>query len=306
MMGEQDPKKKKEKIIMYVSAALVLSGLTVTGMRLRNVGIRENDFQLDIPDLSAQTEKELPKAEQYAKWDSKGGLQGAELDYMPEDMGISDKEENTTIVSTGKVKVGTDVGNKAQKKAENVGKKQIVELSPNLENGILDGEAQLTAPTALEDAQLQDGAVNEVILWANLLPEEQLFCAPVTGEILIPYSMEHVVYFPTLDQYKLNSAAVYGAYLGEEVKACAKAQISDIYADSKLGNVIVMNLGGGVEVKYGQLQDVQVNIGQVVEKGETIGTVAEPSRYFSLEGTNVYFAVTRDGIPVDPQGFMGQ
>ena len=64
--------------------------------------------------------------------------------------------------------------------------------------------------------------------------------------------------------------------------------------------VVKASLGNGYEVMYGQLKDINVSVGQVVDAGCTIGTVAEPSRYYSKEGTNLYFAITKDGKPVDP------
>ncbi len=38
--------------------------------------------------------------------------------------------------------------------------------------------------------------------------------------------------------------------------------------------------------------------------GNTIGFVSEPTKYYSLEGSNVYFALEKDGEPVDPVEFF--
>ena len=40
--------------------------------------------------------------------------------------------------------------------------------------------------------------------------------------------------------------------------------------------------------------------GDVLESGAVIGYVSEPTKYYSTEGSNVYFAMTKDGEPVDP------
>ena len=34
--------------------------------------------------------------------------------------------------------------------------------------------------------------------------------------------------------------------------------------------------------------------------GDVIAEVAAPTKYFSVEGTNVYFKLTKDGEPVNP------
>ena len=52
---------------------------------------------------------------------------------------------------------------------------------------------------------------------------------------------------------------------------------------------------------YGQLTDVAVSVGSYVDEGDILGYVAAPTKYYSLEGTNLYFALTKDGTPVNPE-----
>ena len=61
-----------------------------------------------------------------------------------------------------------------------------------------------------------------------------------------------------------------------------------------------MELGNGYEVTYGQLSNVLVSEGSYVSMGDMIAQVAAPSKYYSVEGTNVYFKLTKDGEPVNP------
>ena len=37
-----------------------------------------------------------------------------------------------------------------------------------------------------------------------------------------------------------------------------------------------------------------------MEAGNTIGFVNEPTKYYSLEGSNLYFELLKDDTPVDP------
>ena len=66
-----------------------------------------------------------------------------------------------------------------------------------------------------------------------------------------------------------------------------------------------MNLGDGYELTYGQLTDLAVAEGDMVITGDLIGKVAAPTMYYSVEGTNVYFKLTKDGVPVDPMSRLG-
>ena len=42
----------------------------------------------------------------------------------------------------------------------------------------------------------------------------------------------------------------------------------------------------------------------MVEKGEVIGYIAEPTKYYSTEGSNLYFAMTKEEDPVNPMNYL--
>ena len=41
-------------------------------------------------------------------------------------------------------------------------------------------------------------------------------------------------------------------------------------------------------------------MGDYVEAGHVLGYLAEPTKYFAVEGCNLYFELLKDGLPVDP------
>lgn len=123
---------------------------------------------------------------------------------------------------------------------------------------------------------------------------------PVVGNVLINYSMDKTVYFPTLEQYKYNPAIVIAAVEGESITAAASGKVSRVDTDPELGNIVVMELGNGYEITYGQLKDITVSAGGYVNQGDIIGSVAAPTKYYSVEGCNIYLKLTKDGIPVNP------
>ena len=67
---------------------------------------------------------------------------------------------------------------------------------------------------------------------------------------------------------------------------------------------MTMELGDGYELTYGQLQDIHVQAGSYVEPGEVVGTVAAPTKYYTLEGANLYLKLTQNGTPVDPEALF--
>jgi septal ring factor EnvC (AmiA/AmiB activator) len=123
---------------------------------------------------------------------------------------------------------------------------------------------------------------------------------PVVGNVLINYSMDKTVYFPTLDQYKYNPAIVIQANEGDMITAAAAGKVTEVFTDPQIGNAVTMDLGNGYEVTYGQLEGILVSEGSYVSMGDMIAQVAAPTKYYSVEGTNVYFKLTKDGSPVNP------
>ena len=128
---------------------------------------------------------------------------------------------------------------------------------------------------------------------------------PVEGEIVLPYAMDHSVYFSTLQQWKYNPGISISAQEGTEVRAALGGTVIEIYVDDILGQVLVMDLGDGYKVTYGQLQNIRVAVGDSVMTADIIAEVAAPTKYYSLEGCNLYIEVTNNDDPINPEEYFG-
>jgi septal ring factor EnvC (AmiA/AmiB activator) len=129
---------------------------------------------------------------------------------------------------------------------------------------------------------------------------------PLEGSVLMNYSMDQSIYFATLDQYKRNPALIISAGEGTDVAAAAAGTITEISSDAQTGQTLSMDIGDGYTLIYGQLQDVRYNEGAHLDAGDVIGCVAATTKYYSLEGNNLYFAMEKDGSPVDPTEYLPQ
>ena len=127
---------------------------------------------------------------------------------------------------------------------------------------------------------------------------------PVEGSVILDYSMDQTVHFMTLDQYKYNPAVIIAGNVNDKVKAAANGKITDISTNEVTGCTVTMDLGDGYTAIYGQLKEVPYEPGAYLEAGNTIGFVNEPTKYYALEGSNLYFALEKDGAPVDPVEFF--
>lgn len=127
---------------------------------------------------------------------------------------------------------------------------------------------------------------------------------PVNGNVLMNYSMDETVYFSTLDQYKYNPALIISGAEGDQVISSTAGVVKSIDENAETGTTVNVDIGNGYELFYGQLKDVTVNTGDYVESKTVLGYVSQPTKYYSVEGCNVYFEMRKDGQPIDPVTFM--
>ena len=79
---------------------------------------------------------------------------------------------------------------------------------------------------------------------------------------------------------------------------------TDVSNNEVTGCTVTMNLGDGYKAIYGQLKEVSKKAGDYVAPGEVIGYISEPTKYYSEEGSNLYFELQKDDQPVDPMGYF--
>ena len=127
---------------------------------------------------------------------------------------------------------------------------------------------------------------------------------PVSGNIVLGYSMDTTTYFPTLDQYKVNPANVIQSEVSTPVSAPADARVVSVGTNEEIGNYVDLDLGNGYTAVCGQLKEIPVVENEYVHQGDLLGYVAEPTKYYTVEGTNVFFEFLKDGVPVDALDFL--
>lgn len=281
---------KKEKIIMIASSAFVLTALTLTGVYVKNNNrSQQNDgYRIDFEQLENRANDNLNDIKNVAdQIDSNmGGL------AMEDDLDYTPMEE----AGSGEVEIPglTDQAKEPAQDAEDT------ISSPDGSVSGADADRDPDMAQKEEDAQTNAGSAKNIPEWKA---GESLIW-PVNGSVLIPYSMDKTVYFKTLDQYKYSAAMILSAEEGAAVSTPVSGTIKDIYADAEIGNAVRIDIGNGYEIIYGQLDNICVKKGSSVSKDSVIGYVASPSKYYSVEGCNVYISLLHDNVPVDPMGAL--
>lgn len=315
---------RKERIIMLASSVFVLAALTVTGVYVRNNNRAEKeDYVVDFEALEQSGEELAENMVDGEELDTLfAGVGTDDLDYDPnfqeanslhvENTGDTlsiagvkktDEEGTSGQSESGETEENEEAGKQtADKKDDSVKSTAESKKEPATDKSEEEEEAGMfdeTVDTVMSD-EVQAQGISATVQPELDFNEEDGLVWPIVGDVLINYSMDQTIYFPTLDQYKYNPAIVISATQGEGITAAADGRVTSVSYDPGTGNTVVMELGNGYELTYGQLENITVSEGSYVHVGDGIGTVAAPTKYYSLEGTNVYFKLTKDGEPINP------
>jgi murein DD-endopeptidase MepM/ murein hydrolase activator NlpD len=130
------------------------------------------------------------------------------------------------------------------------------------------------------------------------LPEGMV--TPVaTVTVLNDYGFYHN---KTLNTYYEHAGIDFTASAGTEVVAVEKGTIESIYKDDVLlGTEIVVDHGNGLKTVYRFVTEAEgLKVGDKVEKGEVIATVAEATGNEYKDGAHLHFEIMQDGKAIDP------
>ncbi len=307
MMRRNRTGVRKERIIMLASSALVLTALTVTGVFVRSSHQKSNEN--NVLDFSAIENGVEESAENTLTGEDMGTLFTEvgtdDLDYDPffQEANSANVENERNIGKTqdNSDKTEEEPAEKEADEQEGVTetsekkKEQETKQKDSAEEGMFD-ESSETIKEMPEDTEALATTVQPILDFGD----EDRLVWPIVGDILINYSMDKTIYFPTLQQYKYHPAIVIAATEGETITAAAEGRVTSVSYDRELGNMVVMDLGNGYELTYGQLDNITVSEGSYVTTGDIIGSVASPTKYSRMEGANIYFKLTRNGEPVNP------
>lgn len=287
----------------YAIASLVLFAAiaAMTGVYVSNRITNERQEQ-----ELAQKEKTL--SDENSQHDEKTAfLENGSTDPFVNPAKLPDTEEDATSVTsiikpketTQDLKTDTSEQNtKTDTDAEKPTQKNTVQ-KPETDN------SDHTKQTEAEQNKTKQNtaAQSKSAVSLNFSPDSDLNW-PLQGDVILNYSMDQTVYFATLEQYKYNPALIIAGKVNDPVNAAATGKITDISANEETGVTVTMDLGNGYSAIYGQLKEVLYKEGATVEAGNAIGYIAEPTKYYSVEGSNLYFELQKDSEPVDPMQYM--
>ncbi|MBR6700246.1 MAG: M23 family metallopeptidase [Firmicutes bacterium] len=131
------------------------------------------------------------------------------------------------------------------------------------------------------------------------------YMLPVKGEVFRTHSMTELTYFPTLNQYMAHRGIDILAPAGTEVCAAAEGLVSKVMDDKAMGKTVWIAHAGEIITVYSNLnEDIAVEEGDTVTKGQVIGTAGNTSLFEKSDEPHIHVEVLVKGEPVDPSGYF--
>lgn len=133
----------------------------------------------------------------------------------------------------------------------------------------------------------------------------QLIVEPLKGEVLMAFSMDQLVYSPTLADWRTHDGVDISADPGATVLAATAGTVSSVEDDPLMGTTVVIDHEGGYATTYSNLQaKPTVEPGDLVTAGQIIGAVGATASAEAAQSPHLHFSVSRDGEAVDPGEFL--
>ncbi len=276
MMRRKFTDKLKSKVTIVGAVAFMAVAAAVVGANILSSNTTKDDNNSNLVDLN-----ELPDNVDQTQEESKVNTSAADNiqadNYSSEHFGM-----DNVMDATDEVKVEEQETN---------------------QTAVNDAAAQEQAEETKDDEVAQTTTKSSSTKALNFQAESKMSW-PIAGNVLINYSMDSTVYFATLNQYKYNAALIIQGDVNSKVASAADGIVEEIYTDEETGISLKVDLGNGYKAIYGQLKEITVKQGDTVSKGSIIGYVSEPTKYYSIEGSNLFFKVTKDDTPVNPLNFL--
>ncbi len=125
---------------------------------------------------------------------------------------------------------------------------------------------------------------------------------PVEGQIVMDFSPEIAVFDPTLEQYRTTDSICIAADVGTPVGASADGVVYDAGYDEILDNFVVVDHGNGWMSTYSRLgENISAAVGDIVNAGDVIGFVGEPTDFGSALGAHLQFGLSHNDTAEDPK-----
>ena len=155
------------------------------------------------------------------------------------------------------------------------------------------------------EPKVEENAEDTAVAPEEIIVSPVQFITPVEGTVSRGYYEDQLTFYQTLDQYMAHMAVDVAAEENAPVVAAADGLISKVSDDEQHGVTVWIAHSEGVTTVYSNLgEEVQVEEGDEVFRGEVIGSVGNSSLIEGLDGPHLHLEVMLNGNHVNPNDYF--
>lgn len=135
--------------------------------------------------------------------------------------------------------------------------------------------------------------------------KELCFESPVEGEITKDFARETLIFSETLQEWTVHNGIDIKADRTTVVKAAEEGIVSAINNDPRYGLTVIIEHSDGFKTIYSNLLTSEfVQVGEVVQKGQSIGTVGNSAPFEIADQAHLHFEMMINNEYVDPTMYL--
>lgn len=158
------------------------------------------------------------------------------------------------------------------------------------------------APVPVETVPMPEVEIDDTPVIAEA---PRLTVTPLNGEVLTAFSVDQLVYNPTLEDWRVHDGVDISAAAGTSVLAACSGTVLSVEDDALMGTTVILEHAGGYQTTYANLEESpRVEVGDSVSAGQIIGTVGTTAAAEAAQDPHLHFSVTKDGDVIDPNEFL--
>ena len=136
-------------------------------------------------------------------------------------------------------------------------------------------------------------------------PKKMEFIFPVNGNIIKEFAKDSLVYSDTLKEWTTHLGIDIEAEKTTVVKAAEDGEIIGIKNDPRYGITVMIKHDNDFETRYANLLTAEyVKEGEMVVKGQTIGTIGNSATFEILDPFHLHFEILKNGEYLNPEIYL--
>lgn len=167
--------------------------------------------------------------------------------------------------------------------------------SSNIISDIIPDTPKDNMPNITPSTPTNDDVKNE--------PYQKSYTMPISGDILKDFSDTALQFSQTYGDMRLHPAVDIACKEGTLIGALTNGKVTSVEESATLGNVITIDHGDGLIVKYAAIKDSKVKAGDTVKSGDLIGALGTIPCECS-DQSHLHIEATENGKPISVLKFF--